>query len=159
LQLEFGSPERAIEFYEKGYATVPGSSIDDMQKKIWLGRLHHGKGRALARMGKTDEAWKEAELIKKMIEEGGEDGKQFWPAYHYLAGYLKLEAGDYAQAIDHLKQSDLNDPFHKLLLARAYDKAGDSANAQKLYKEITEFSQVSIERAIAYPEAKKKLKA
>jgi tetratricopeptide (TPR) repeat protein len=159
LQLEYGSPEKAIEFYEKGYATVPGSSIDDTQKQIWLGRLHHGKGRALARMGKTDEAWKEAELIKKMIEEGGEPGKQFWPSYHYLAGYLKLEAGDYPQAIEHLKQTDLSDPFHKLLLARAYDKSGDQANAQKLYKEITEFSQVTIERAIAFPEAKKKLKA
>jgi len=43
-------------------------------------------------------------------------------------------------------------------LARAYEKTGDSANAQKLYKEITEFNQLTLERAISYPEAKKKLK-
>jgi len=159
LYLEYGDANEALKYYEKGYATVPNSTIDDMQKKIWLGRLHHGKGRALAKLGKTDDAWKEAELIKKMIEEGGEDGKQFWPSYHYIAGYLKLEAGDTTEAIEHLKQQDLTDPFHKLLLARAYDKAGNAAEAQKLYKEITEFSQVTIERAIAYPEAKKKLKA
>jgi tetratricopeptide (TPR) repeat protein len=159
LYLEYGDANQAIKYYEKGYATVPNSSIDDMQKKIWLGRLHHGKGRALAKLGKTDEAWQEAEMIKKMIEEGGEDGKQFWPSYHYIAGYLKLEAGKTDEALEHLKQQDLTDPFHKLLLARAYDKAGNTAEAQKLYKEITEFSQVTIERAIAYPEAKKKLKA
>jgi len=159
LYLEYGDANEALKYYEKGYSTVPNSSIDDMQKKIWLGRLHHGKGRALAKLGKADEAWKEAELIKQMIEQGGEDGKQFWPSYHYIAGYLKLEAGKTDEALEHLKQQDMTDPFHKLLLARAYEKAGNTAEAQKLYKEITEFSQVTLERALAYPEAKKKLKA
>jgi tetratricopeptide (TPR) repeat protein len=159
LHLEYGKAEDAMKAYEKGYSTIPGSKIDEMQKKIWLGRLHHGKARTLAKMGKREEAWKEADLIKKMIEEGGKDGEQFWPAYHYLTGYLKLEAGDYAKAVEELKQTDLTDPFHKLLLARAYDKSGDSTNAQKLYKEITEFNQLTLERALAYPEAKKKIKA
>ncbi|HKA17504.1 MAG TPA: tetratricopeptide repeat protein [Blastocatellia bacterium] len=159
LHLEYGKAEDAMKAYEKGYSTIPGSKIDEMQKKIWLGRLHHGIARTLAKMGKKEEAWKEADLIKKMIEEGGKDGEQFWPAYHYLTGYLKLEGGDYAKAVEELKQTDLTDPFHKLLLARAYDKSGDSANAQKLYKEITEFNQLTLERALAYPEAKKKIKA
>jgi tetratricopeptide (TPR) repeat protein len=159
LHLEYGKAEDAMKAYEKGYATIPGSNLDEMQKKIWLGRLHHGTARTLAKMGKREEAWKEADLIKKMIEDGGKDGEQFWPAYHYLAGYLKLEAGDYAKAVEELKQTDLTDPFHKLLLARAYEKSGDGASAQKMYKEITEFNQLTLERALAYPEAKKKLKA
>ncbi|HYV04805.1 MAG TPA: tetratricopeptide repeat protein [Blastocatellia bacterium] len=159
LHLEYGKCEDALKAYEKGYDTIPGSNLDEMQKKIWLGRLHHGKARTLAKMGKRDEAWKEAEVIKKMIDEGGKDGEPFVPAYHYLAGYIKLEAGEYAPAIEHLKQSDLTDPFRKLLLARAYEKSGDAANAQKLYKEITEFNQLTFERALSYPEAKKKLKA
>ena len=159
LHLEYGKAEDAMKAYEKGYATIPGSNLDEMQKKIWLGRLHHGTARTLAKMGKREEAWKEADLIKKMIEDGGKDGEQFWPAYHYLAGYLKLEAGDYAKAVEELKQTDLTDPFHKLLLARAYEKSGDGVSAQKMYKEITEFNQLTLERALAYPEAKKKLKA
>ena len=159
LHLEYGKCEDALKAYEKGYDTIPGSNLDEMQKKIWLGRLHHGKARTLAKMGKRDEAWKEAEVIKKMIDEGGKDGEPFVPAYHYLAGYIRLEAGDFAQAIEHLKQSDLSDPFRKLLLARAYEKSGDAANAQKLYKEITEFNQLTFERALSYPEARKKLKA
>jgi tetratricopeptide (TPR) repeat protein len=159
LHLEYGKAEDAVKAYEKGYETIPSSNLDEMQKKTWLGRLHHGKARALAKMGKRDEAWKEAELIKKMIEDGGKEGEQFLPSYHYLTGYLKLEAGDYAKAVEELKQTDLTDPFHKLLLARAYEKTGDSVNAQKLYKEITEYSQLTLERALAYPEARKKLKA
>ena len=159
LHLEYGKAEDAMKAYEKGYATIPGSNLDETQKKIWLGRLHHGKARTLAKMGKRDEAWKEAEVIKKMIEDGGKEGEQFWPSYHYLAGYLKLEAGDFAKAVEELKQTDLTDPFHKLLLARAHEKNGDAASAQKLYKEITEFNQLTLERALSYPEAKKKLKA
>jgi tetratricopeptide (TPR) repeat protein len=158
LQLENGQPAEAIKSYERGYQTVPGSKLPPVQKLTWLGRLHHGRGRALAKMGKHEEAWKEAEQIKKMIDENGEAGKQFMPSYHYIAGYLRLESGDHAKAIEHLKQADLTDVFHKLLLARAYDKAGDTANAQKLYKEITEYNQINLERALAVPEARKKLK-
>jgi hypothetical protein len=94
-----------------------------------------------------------------MIEDGGKEAEQYWPSYHYLAGYLMLEAGDFAKAVEHLKQTDLTDPFHKLLRARAYEKTGDQASAQKLYVEITQFNQLTLERALAYPEAKKKLKA
>lgn len=158
LQLENGQPAEAIKSYERGYQTVPGSKLPPIEKMTWLGRLHHGRGRALAKMGKHEEAWKEAEQIKKMIDENGEAGKQYMPSYHYIAGYLKLEGGDHAKAIEHLKQADLTDVFHKLLLARAYDKAGDTANAQKLYKEITEYGQSNLERALAVPEAQKKLK-
>ena len=95
-----------------------------------------------------------------MIDEGGEQGKQFMPSYHYIAGYLKLEAGDYAQAIEHLKQSDPDtDVFRKLLLARAYEKKGEAENSQKLYKEITDYRVIDLERALALPEARKKLKS
>ena len=145
--------------YEKGFESVPGSTISDEQKKIWLGRLHHGRGRTLARMGKHEEAWAEAETIKKMIDEGGEAGKPFLPAYHYLAGYVKLEKGDYPAAIEHLKQADAEDPFQKLLLARAYDKAGDKENARKAYEEVVGSTQNGLDRALAYREAKAKLTA
>jgi tetratricopeptide (TPR) repeat protein len=158
VHLENGKPELALEEYKKGYESVPASSLPDDQKKAWLGRMHHGMGRALAKLGKHDEAWKQAETIKAMIEAGGEQGKQYWPAYHYMAGYLKLEAGDYKAAVEHLGQADKTDAFHLLLLARAYEKAGDGENAAKTYKTIVDSQQVSMERALAYPEAKRKLK-
>jgi tetratricopeptide (TPR) repeat protein len=158
LHLENGQPAEAIKFYERGYQTVPGSKLPAEEKLIWQGRLHHGRGRSLSKLGKHEEAWKEAELIKKMIDENPERGKQFMPSYHYIVGYLRLESGDHVKALEHLKQADQTDLFHKLLLARAYDRSGDAANAQKLYREIVESKQNSLERALAVPEAKKKLK-
>lgn len=158
INLEFGRTAEALRCYEIGYKSVPATSatqVDSIQKLVWLGRMHHGRARTLAKMGKYEEAWTIAEGVKKMIEDGGKEGEQYWPAYHYLAGYIKLESGDYKAAVEHLKQSNLDDPFHKLLLARASLKVGDKAQALKLSEEIVKFSTNNIERALSYPEAKK----
>ncbi|HET8648305.1 MAG TPA: hypothetical protein VFO85_22600, partial [Vicinamibacteria bacterium] len=121
--------------------------------------LHHGKARTLAKMGQHEKAWAEAETVKKMIEDGGEPAKQYWPAYHYLAGYVKLEAGEAAAAVEHLKQADANDPFHTLMLARAYEKAGQKTEAKQAYQKVLQSQQAGIERALAYPEAKRRAQA
>lgn len=155
INLEFGNTTEALRLYEKGYETVPGSAIDSTDKLVWYGRLFHGKARTLARMGKYDEAWKMAEQIKQMIENGGKEGEEYWDSYHYVAGYVKLESGDYAAAAEHLEQANQNDPFHKLLLARANLKLGKKDYALEIYREIAKFSTSNMERALAYPEAKK----
>jgi tetratricopeptide (TPR) repeat protein len=159
INLENGRYPEAMKAYEQGYASVPGSSLDENQKKIWLGRLEHGKARTLARMGKSEEAWKETEVVRKMIDDGGEPAKQFEPAWNYLAGYVKLAAGDAKAAVEFLKKADPTDPFHKLLLARAYEKLGDKGAAKKAYEEVLASNVNTLERALSYPEAKKKLQA
>ena len=136
INLENGRLEEAMKCYEKGYESVPGSNLPEDQKQTWLGRYHHGKARTLARMGKQEEAWAEAETVRKMIEGGGEPAKQYWPAYHYVAGYVKLEGGQYAEAAEHLKQADMNNPFDTLLLARAYEKLGQKAEAKQTYQKV-----------------------
>jgi len=159
IDLENGRLEEAMKAYEKGYQSVPGADLDETQKELWYGRLLHGKSRTLARMGKHEEAWKNVVEIRRMIDEAGEEGRQYEPAYHYLAGYCKLEAGDYEAAIEHLKQADPNNPFHHLLLARAYEKAGQKTEARKMYEEVVASQANSMERALAYPEAVRKLEA
>jgi tetratricopeptide (TPR) repeat protein len=160
INLESGRLEEAKKCYKKGYESVPGSStLTEDQKKTWLGRLHHGKARTLARMGKPGEAWAEAEKVREMILAGGEAGRQYWPAYHYVAGYAKLEAGDAAAALEHLLQADANDPFQRLLLARAYEKLGRKDEAKVAYQKVVDSQWAGIERPLAYPEAKRKLQS
>jgi tetratricopeptide (TPR) repeat protein len=157
IELENGRLDAAMKAYEKGYASVPGSSLPDEQKQVWLGRLHHGRCRVLARMGRHEEAWQEALSIKKMIDDGGEAGKQYLPAWHYLAGYLELEKGDAKAAVEDLEQANAQDPFHLLLLARAYEKTGQAEDARKTFRAVVDSRQNSLERALAYPEARRKL--
>ncbi len=155
IQLEFGNTTEAMKLFDKGYETVPGSSIDSTEKLVWYGRLFHGKARALARMGQHEEAWQIAEQIKQMIENGGKEGEQYWQAYYYVAGYIKLESGDYKAAAELLEQADQTDPFQKLLLARANLKLGKKDYALEIYRDIAKFGTSNMERALAYPEAKK----
>jgi tetratricopeptide (TPR) repeat protein len=157
INLERGRLEEAMKAYEKGYEGVPGSSLPEDQKALWEGRLQHGRSRVLARMGKHEEAWAIAEQIKAMIEEGGEEAEQYWPQWHYLAGYLKLEADDPKAAIVHLEKANPNDPFQTLLLARAYERAGRKDDARQAYEKVVASQSNGLERALAYPEAKKKL--
>lgn len=157
INLENGRLEAAMQAYKKGYESVPGSSLPEDQKQLWYGRLQHGRCRTLAKMGKHAEAWTNALTIKKMIDEAGEPAKQYLPAWHYLAGYLKLEAGEFQAAVEELKQANPADPFHQLLLARAYEKTGAKDEALETYRGIVDSRQNGIERALAYPEAKKKL--
>ncbi|HEY7698007.1 MAG TPA: tetratricopeptide repeat protein [Vicinamibacteria bacterium] len=157
IHLENGATAEAMKAYEKGYESVPGSTLAEDQKQVWYGRLLHGKCRTLAKMGKHEEAWAEAEKVRKMIEDGGEAGKQYVPSYHYLAGYLKLESGDIDEAIAHLEQANATDPFHRLLLARAYERKGNKDAARKTYGEVVASTANGLERALAYPEAKRKL--
>jgi tetratricopeptide (TPR) repeat protein len=159
IELENGRFAEAMKAYEKGYESVPGSSLPEDQKQLWLGRLQHGRCRVLAKMGRHEEAWAEAQKVKKMIDDGGEAAKQYLPAWHYLAGYLKLEAGDAQAAVAELKQANGQDPFHQLLLARAYEMAGAREEAQAAYRAVLASQQNGLERALAYPEAKKKLQS
>ena len=159
INLENGRLEAAMKAYERGYESVPDSNLDETQKQIWYGRLLHGKSRTMARMGQHEAAWKNVVAVRKMIDEAGEQGEQFEAAYHYLAGYCLLEAGDTAAAIEQLEQADPNDPFHRLLLARAYERAGQEADARKAYEEVAAATTNNMERALSYPEAKKKLSA
>jgi tetratricopeptide (TPR) repeat protein len=159
VNLENGRLDAALKAYEEGYQSVPGSGMAEDQKTIWHGRLIHGRARALAKLGKREDAWAEALKIKKMIEDGGEQGAQFWPVWHYLAGYLQLEAGDVAAALEHLRQADPNDPFHTLLLGQAHEKLGSKDEARQAYERVIASTNNGLERALAYPEAKRRLSA
>ena len=157
IELENGRLDEAMKAYEKGFESVPGSSLPEDQKQLWRGRLLHGRCRVLAKMGKHEEAWAEAQKIKKMIDDAGEAGKQYVPAWHYLAGYLKLEAGDHAAAVAELTKVEQRDPFQELLLARAYEKGGSRDEARKAYQAVVDSRQNGLERALAFAEAKRKL--
>ena len=74
-------------------------------------------------------------------------------------GSVRQDFRDYAKAVEHLKQADPHDPFQALLLARAYEKLGQKEDAMKAYQKVIDSQWVGIERPLAYPEAKKRVKA
>jgi tetratricopeptide (TPR) repeat protein len=161
--LETGDAESGLAAYEKGREWIEKlewSEDEQALRQVWVGRYHHGRGRSLAKLGKHAEAWAEVETVKKMIDGGGDAATRYLPSYHYLAGYVKLEAGDARVALEHLEQASASgDAFRTLLLARAHEKLGRTNEARRLYREIVEAKDLDIERALSYAEAKARLAA
>jgi cytochrome c-type biogenesis protein CcmH/NrfG len=58
-----------------------------------------------------------------------------------------------------LLQADANDPFQRLLLARAYEKLGRKDEAKVAYQKVVDSQWAGIERPLAFPEAKRKLQS
>jgi tetratricopeptide (TPR) repeat protein len=158
MQLEADDAEEALQSYERGYEALKANDWSEDDKKVWVGRYHHGRGRCLARLAKPKEAWAEVEVVKTMIDDGGEDGKRFLPAWHFLAGYVKLEAGEYQAALDHLKEAGpQHDPHRTELMGEASEGLGDTVGARKYYEEVLARKRASIDGAAAYMRAKTRL--
>ena len=159
INLENGRLEDAMKAYDKGYESVPGSNTSRGPEADLAGAAPsrqvpdprpHGPppgGVGGGGGGQEDD------------RRGGDAARQYWQAWHYLAGYAKLEAGDAPAAVEHLLQADPNDPFHTLLLARAYDKLGKVAEAKKSLQKVVDSQWPGIERPLAFPEAKRKLQS
>jgi len=160
LQLEAGDAAAGLAAYDQGLEALKKTDWSDEEKQVWVGRWHHGRGRSLARLGKHDEAWAEVEIVKKMIDAGGDAGQQYLPAWHYLAGYVKLEAGQAEAALDHLKQAGgQHDPHRTLLLGRACEALKDLDGARTHYRAVLDSTRQGIELAVSYDEAKTRLAA
>jgi len=158
LRLEAGDAAGGLAAYEKGHEWLKTSGWSPDEQQVWIGRYHHGRSRCLARLGRHEEAWAEAEVVRRMIEAGGEAGKQYLPAYHFLAGYVKLEAGDAKAAVEHLEQAGAqHDPHRTLLLSRAYEKLGEREKAREGYRTVLERRGGGLESSISYPEARARL--
>ncbi len=79
--------------------------------------------------------------------------------YPYLTGYVALYAGDYKTAIAELQKADQHDPFILSLLAQAFEKLGDNAQAMEYYRKVLASNAHNPTNAFARPLAKKKVAA
>jgi len=71
-------------------------------------------------------------------------------AYHGAAGAVSFSEGKYRESISHLEE-DINNPFSLELLAAAYQKAGDRAEAQRTSETLANVNDPSLEQALVVP--------
>jgi tetratricopeptide (TPR) repeat protein len=157
IDLECGNTDSAAEWYQAGYTTahrVPGLPEADLD--LWEFRYQSAKARIAARKGKKVEADADLGFAKVTLDKGKlpPDQQRFYP---YLAGYVALYTGDYKTAIAQLQKADQKDPFVLALLAQAYEKSGNNADAMKLYRQILTINSHNPTNAFARPLARRKL--
>lgn len=156
VYLEAGDTDHAYQWYKSGYETaLRQSSLSDADKNLWLFRWENAQARIAARRGKADEAQRHVAAAKAALDQANNpDQARFYP---YLTGYVAFYTGDYKTAIADLQKADQSDPLILALLAEAYEKSGDRAQAKEYYNKVLASNAHSPTNAFARPLAKKKL--
>jgi tetratricopeptide (TPR) repeat protein len=155
--LESGDPDNAEKWYRTGYETARKlTGLPPDQVDLWALRWHHARSRIAARRGNAAEAATYAAEVKAIVDKGGPNTEQE-PAYQYLVGYNALYAGRYDAAIAELLKADQADPFILGLLAQAFEKKGDTAQAKEYYGRALQSNGHNLQNAFTRPLARQKL--
>jgi tetratricopeptide (TPR) repeat protein len=155
IYLESGDFDNALKWYQTGYETSRRQpKLTEDQIDLWNMRWAHAQARIAARKGNVDEARKQTAAVKALLDKGTNADQQI--QYPYLAGYVALYSKDYQTAIMELQKADQRDPFILVLLAQAYEKAGDAVKAREYYTQVLASNAHSTNNAFARPLARKK---
>jgi tetratricopeptide (TPR) repeat protein len=156
IYLESGDLDSALHWYEKGHAAgLKQPDIKPAGVDLWNFRWEHAQARIAARRGQRAEAEKHVAAAKAILDKGtNPEQAQFFP---YLEGYVAYYLGDYKSAIASLLKGNQRDPFILVLLAQAYEKSGDKAQAMDYYRKVLTANNHSPTNAFARPIARKKL--
>lgn len=148
VYLETGDVANAEKWYRTGSETAKQiKEAPERERDLWLMRWYNAQGRIAARRGNTAEARKHAASLSELLAKGQNEDER--PQYHYLLGYIALEAGEYDAAIAELAKANPADPFVLGLIGRAYEKKGDAANARAYYEKVLASPAHSLNAAFA----------
>jgi tetratricopeptide (TPR) repeat protein len=156
VYLEAGDFDNALKWYQTGYETSRRQTkLPPDQADLWDLRWAHAQARVAARKGRAAEARTQTAVVKQLLDKGTNPDQQI--QYPYLEGYVALYLKDYPGAVAALTRADQKDPFILVLLAQAYEKLHDLANARQCYTEALASNAHSLNNAFARPLAKKRL--
>jgi tetratricopeptide (TPR) repeat protein len=156
IYLETGDLDHSYKWYKMAFDTVGHKpDLSDADKNLWLFRWENAQARIAARRGKGDEAQQHVTAAKAALDKANNpDQLRFYP---YLTGYVAFYTNDYNTAIAELQKADQHDPLNLALLAQAYEKSGDAAQAKLYYAKVLEVNTHNPTNAFARPFARKKL--
>lgn len=170
IYLESGDLDNAFQWYQTGHITaLKNPNIPPAEKDLWEFRWEAALARIAARKAQSDlppgekahtaQAQQHLAAAKAILDKNDNpDQARFFP---YLTGYVALYTGDYKNAIAELQKANQQfegkDPFVLSLLAQAYEKSGDKAQAIEYYKKVLTINMHNPTTAFARPLAQKKL--
>ncbi len=138
--IDAGDLNAAEQWYRKGYEL--GMKEPDPRthpKSLWDYRLAHALGRIAARRGDKAEADRQIAAARRALDGDSAMAAQQERFFPYLVGYVALYTGDLKIAETEFTKmlamrGNQNDPFMTCLLGMTYEKMGEKAKADELYK-------------------------
>ena len=157
IYLESGNLQKAEQWYTTGYATARDiQGLEAADRTLWEMRRHHAFGRIAARRKQAAVAQEHADAVKALLDKGGHENQR--PFYPYLLGYIAFARRDYAAALEHLLQGDLEDPFVLGLIAQSYERTRQRGQAAEYHRKVLAQPVHNINAAFARPAARKFLR-
>jgi Flp pilus assembly protein TadD len=137
--LDAGNLDEAAKWYRTGHdAGLREPDIKADRRDLWEFRWEHAQARIAARRGSAAEAQKHVAAAKAVLDRGTNPQQaQFFP---YLVGYVALYGGDFKTALAELQKANQSDPFILCLIGQTYEKLGDAAQAEELYRKASTIS-------------------
>jgi tetratricopeptide (TPR) repeat protein len=158
VYLESGDPEQASAWYHRGYDTaMRQQDMPAHEAALWKLRLTHAEARIAVRGGDVIAARRDTDEVKAIVDQPGNADQK--PDYFYLAGYVEFYAGNYRAAIAALDRANQKDAFILTLLARSWEKIGDTAQALDYYRKVLTINSHDIQNAFSRPLARRKVAA
>jgi len=152
--LETGDPASAAAWYERGWESVSGSAMPDDEKPIWHVRALHGEARCAAVQRDFDRANSLADQARALMAADPANAEHYAWIGPYLDGYLLLQERRTDEAIAALQKSDTKRAQIRLLLADAYARNRDRANARIWYQQaLAAATGLDVESVIVRPQA------
>jgi tetratricopeptide (TPR) repeat protein len=159
IYLESGDTDNAFQWYQSGHLTaLRQPNLSPAEKDLWEFRWESALARIRVREpGRSAEGPKHLAAAKAILDKGDNpDQVRFYP---YLSGYVAFYLHDYKTTIPELQKGDQKDPFVLSLLAQAYEKSGDRAQALDYYRKVLTINTHSPTNAFARPLAREKVAA
>ncbi len=145
--VDAGDLDTGEQWYRKGYALGTKEPAPQTHpKSLWDYRLAHALGRIAARRGDKPEAERQIAAARQALDSDSAMAAQQERFFPYLVGYVALYTGDLKTAESEFTKmlamrGNQNDPFMNCLLAMTYEKMGDKARADVLYRKAYDMAR------------------
>lgn len=150
--LETGSSGAALEWYDRGWAIVQGSTMKAEERPIWQVRQLHGAARVAASRREIRKAQGLADEAKILMDSDPANAEHYKWIYPYLLGYLRYQDKRYAEAIEQLSLSETDRAYIQYLIADSYARDKQRENARLWYsKALASAAGLDPESAIVRP--------
>jgi tetratricopeptide (TPR) repeat protein len=153
VHLELGDPDDAARWYRLGNETAArqdgrSAAQIDLTEFRWA----HAQARIAARRGDEAEARRQEAVVRALLDKGSNQDQQVHVPY--LRGYIEFHLGNYEGAVAALRDADQEDPFILMLLGQALERAGQTEDAQRYYRDVLASASHAVTNAIARPVAR-----
>ncbi len=156
ILIEIGNPSEGMKCYEKAIDLIEKSILPETVTENFRTYAMLWHFNALTANGELEKAKTEAVKCQQKVESRMNPGEEM--TLNSLFGLLEIKNGDYEKAIQYFSKADTEDPLNWYYQAVAYNKKGDTQNANKLLEKITKSNVNSLNLALVRNRAMEELK-